>query len=239
MLVIGVIMGGVKKMNFFYSAGSMNYGQGYFFHRYYDFPKLPFVTKTLTIKPRKGNKWAILPIGKFVFNRVALDNIGINKWLSEYYPFFHGDNVTVSIAGTDDEVETMAMYSLRWKKIDGVELNFSCPNVKPFENKVIPTSRHKLYLKLNYKQDPYDYDLDKVAGIRLNSIPLKFCGGSGKIAQKKNWKFIEKYNKEGLNVAGCSFTSMDDIKRLEDMGCKEIGIGSIIMTNPKLVEGLK
>jgi len=32
---------------------------------------------------------------------------------------------------------------------------------------------------------------------------------------------------------------LDDIKRLEDMGCKEIGIGSIIMTNPKLVEKLQ
>ena len=89
------------------------------------------------------------------------------------------------------------------------------------------------YLKLNHTQDPYKYDLDNVTGIRMNSVPT-ICGGlSGKAAQKKNWEFIKRYNKEGLNVAGCSFTSFEDIKKLEeDMGCKEAGIGSIMLTNP-------
>lgn len=223
-------------MNFFYSAGTMGYGGGYWWHQFYDFPRFPFVTKTITMCPRKGNKWAILPIGKSVFNKVALDNMGFNTWLGKKY--YCACDMVVSFAGTDDDIGQMVCSPYLFS-VDGIELNFSCPNVKSFKNKAIPTSRHKLYLKLNYKQDPYDYDLDKVAGIRLNSIPLKFCGGSGKIAQKKNWEFIKRYNKEGLNVAGCSFTSMEDIKRLEGMGCREIGVGSIMLTRPKLVEILK
>lgn len=224
-------------MKFFYSAGAMGYGNGYWWHSLYDLPKLPFVTKTLTIVPKKGHRWAVLPIGRSVFNKIALDNIGFRSWLSERK--YLAASITVSIAGTDYELGQM-VQTLNLFLIDGIELNFSCPNVKPFNNEEIPYSKHhKLYLKLNYKQDPYDYDLDKIEGIRLNSIPLKFCGGSGKIAQKKNWEFIKRYNKEGLNVAGCSFTSMEDIKRLEDMGCTEIGIGSILLTNPKLVEELK
>lgn len=235
-------------MKFFYQAGAMGYGDGYWWHKIFNFPKLPLVTKTLTLKPKKGHKWAVLPIGKSVFNRVALDNIGICKWCEQYMKI--NKDVIVSIAGTDDEIQLMVEWlesilgnikmddrSWRGFLIDGVELNFSCPNVKSYKNKIIPKTELPLYLKLNHRQSPYTYDLDKIEGIRLNSIPLRFCGGSGKIAQKKNWKFIERY--KGLNVAGCSFTSFDDIKKLEDLGCEEIGIGSIILTNPALVEEIE
>ena len=98
------------------------------------------------------------------------------------------------------------------------------------------SNKHPIYLKLSYNQDPYDYDLTDVVGIRLNSVPWFIGGLSGKAAQEKNWSFIKRYKE--LNVAGCSFTSMDDIKKLEDMGCKEIGIGSTILTNPKLIDTL-
>jgi len=58
--------------------------------------------------------------------------------------------------------------------------------------------------------------------------------------KKYNWPKIKIYNYQGLNVAGCSVTSINDIKYLEEYcGCKEIGIGSIILTNPRFVEGLK
>lgn len=225
----------------------MGYGSGYWWHKFFTLPKLPLVTKTLTIVPKKGHKWAILPIGRSVFNNVALDNIGIYEWCEQYLKI--NKDVIVSIAGTDDEIQLMVewlesilgnikMDDRPWQGflIDGVELNFSCPNIKSYKNKTIPKTELPLYLKLNCEQNPFHYDLDRIDGIRLNSIPLKFCGGSGKIAQKKNWKFIEMYNKYEMNVAGCSFTSFDDIKRLEDLGCKEIGIGSIILTNPFLVE---
>ena len=242
-------------MKFFYQSGAMGYGNGYWWHRFFNFPKLPLVTKTLTIVPKKGHRWAILPllipcIGKSVFNKVALDNIGIRKWCEQYLKI--NKDVIVSIAGTDDEIQLMVEWlesilgnikidDRAWNEflIDGIELNFSCPNVKSYKNKIIPKTELPLYLKLNYKQNPFHYDLDRIDGIRLNSIPLRFCSGSGKIAQKKNWGFIERYNKYEMNIAGCSFTSYDDIKRLEDMGCKEIGIGSIILTNPALVERIK
>lgn len=228
-------------MKFFYSAGAMGYGKGYWWHRFFDFPKLPLVTKTLTIVPKKGHRWAILPstfilpgIGKSVFNKVALDNIGIYYWA-----VLPNINVIVSLAGPDEDIDLM----VRWLKnysIDGIELNYSCSNVKSYNNKLIPKTEHPLYLKLNHLQDPYAYDLDRINGIRVNSVPLNIgittISVSGKMAQKKNWEFIEKYNKEGLNVAGCSFTSVDDIKRLEDMGCKEIGIGAIMLIKPSLVE---
>ena len=39
-------------------------------------------------------------------------------------------------------------------------------------------------------------------------------------------------------IAGVSWTSYEDILRLQDMGCTEFAIGTVIMTNPSLVEAL-
>lgn len=223
-------------MKYFYSAGVMGYGTGRFWHKAYNFPDFTRVTKTLTVEPKTGCPFAIIKIGNTVWNKVALHNIGIWIW---YYKNYVGEgNIIVSLAGTDPEIAFMIGRFLNNIHIKGVELNFSCPNVKSFKNKRIPLSKAPLYLKLNHLQDPYDYDLDKITGIRLNSVPKFFGGVSGKAAQKYNWPWIEKFNKEGLNIAGCSCNTMDDLKRMGDIGCKEIGLGSIVLTNPHLVETL-
>lgn len=236
-------------MKFFYSAGTMEYGHGYWWHKCYKFPELDIVTKTLTMKRRIRFPFAIFKWGKSVFNKVSLHNIGFYNWINKYeYRPMISKNVIVSVAGTDVELQKMLQECFRGAPpsgVAGIEFNFSCPNVSSFNNRIIPIDelndgRFKIYVKLNYKQDPYEYqNIDKVDGIRLNSIPLFFCGGSGKVAQEKNWKFIKEHNREGLNVAGCSFESFDDIKKLEDMGCTETGVGSTILTNPKLVEKIE
>ena len=233
-------------MKFFYSAGAMGYGSGYWWHKFFNFPRLPFITKTLTLLPKKGNKYLILPTFNSVFNNVGLDNMALGPFLVRYGKYV--EDRTISLAGRDINIEYMLMemdLPFISRNIDNVpcssdvELNFSCPNVKSFNNRIIPKTNRNIYLKLNWTQDPYDYDLDRVKGIRLNSVPLKFCGGSGKIAQKRNWGFIYKFNKEGLNVAGCSAQSFKDIKILKDIGCTEIGIGSAMLTHPKFVERLR
>ena len=173
-----------------------------------------------------------------VFNRVSLDNIGLPYFIDRY----ECSKIprTISIAGSDKYIKEMVgMIELYLPKEDSIELNFSCPNIKSFNNRVIPETNRDLYLKLNWTQSPYSYDRSNIKGIRFNSVPLKFCGGSGKIAQKKNWPFIKILNRHGLNVAGCSAQSFEDIKKLEDMGCKEIGIGSAMLTHPRFVERLK
>lgn len=224
-------------MKYFYSAGVMGYGTGRFWHKSYNFPAFTRVTKTLTVDSKVGYPFAVFKVGNTVWNRVSLHNIGIWNW---YYKNYVGEeNIIVSLAGTDHEVAFMIDRFLNDIHISGVELNFSCPNVKSFKNKRTPLSKVPLYLKLNYLQDPYEYDLDNVTGIRLNSVPKFFGGLSGKVAQKYNWPWIEKFNKEGLNVAGCSCNTVDDLKHMEDIGCKEIGLGSVVLTNPYLVETLR
>jgi dihydroorotate dehydrogenase len=226
-------------MKFFYSAGAMGYGEGYWWHGLFNFPRLPFVTKTLTLYQTKGNKHLIIPDFRgSIYNKVGLDNIGMYGFMGKY----KCSNIsrTISIAGPDEYIKKMIdLTEVFLPKDTSIELNYSCPNIKSFENSWIPKTDRDLYLKLNWTQSPYNYNLDRVKGIRLNSIPMNFCGGSGKIAQKENWEFIRKYNKEGLNVAGCSAQNFEDVKILENIGCKEIGIGSAMLTHPRFVEKLK
>lgn len=228
-------------MEYFYSASVMGYGEGRFWHKYYDFPNFKRVTKTLTLNPKIGLPFAIIKKGKTVWNRVGLHNIGLYNWYTKYWSKFSNkmkENTIVSIAGTDHELANMVRILNELTQLAGIELNFSCPNVKDKENIHVPVSDLPIYLKLNHKQDPYNYDIGNIAGIRLNSVPKYFGGVSGEWAQKYNWPLINKWNGDGLNVAGCSATCKEDIKILEDIGCTEIGIGSVILTNPKFVEKL-
>ena len=224
-------------MIFFYSSGSMAYGNGWWWHKYFNFPHFPRVTKTITANNKIGMPFAIFRAGNTIFNKMSLPNKGIMWWINSTN---HSPITTVSIAGTDDEIENM-VYQLNIMSyyIPSIELNFSCPNVKSYENKRIPHSTIPLYLKLNHTQDPYKYDLNMINGIRVNSVPCIFGGMSGRAAQKYNWNFIKKFNYEGLNVAGSSFLSINDILFLKEYcGCSEIGIGSTILLKPSLIESL-
>ncbi len=223
-------------MKYFYQSGAMGYGgEGYFWHRIlpYTFPTFPIVTKTITMASKIGIPFAVIPFGKSVWNRISWHNPGIFKWIVKYAK----KNLIVSLGGTDDEIKTMiSMLHFTNLYIGGIELNFSCPHENR-DNKVIPETYHKLYLKLRADQNPYDYDLSKIERIHLNSLSGYFGGVSGKASKHKNWAFIEKYNE--LPIAGCSFDSMNDIEVLEALGCEYTGIGSTIITNPKLVSILK
>ena len=214
----------------------MGFGKGWWWHRFLPpFPNFPYVTKTVTLKPRKGNPYTILPFGRSVFNKLGLPNPGFHEFLKIAHI---SPNATISIAGTDDQIEYMTSV-LDVFDIGGIELNFTCPNVCDHKNIRIPESRHPLFLKLNYLSDPYVYELDKIARIRLNSVPCKFGGGSGQFAKEKNFAFIQKFIKEGLSITGASFTTYNDILELIDIGCTEIGIGAAILVNPRLILSLK
>jgi dihydroorotate dehydrogenase len=222
-------------MKFFYSSGVRGYGiKNRLIHNFFNFPEYPAVTKTLTFNKKIGYPFAIMRFGKTIWNKISLHNCGFVEWLDKYYNYESFKNVIVSIAGTDTEICTM-VHILEDLKIKGIELNFSCPNVKSYNNKIVPHTTHDLYLKLNHKQDPYNYDLSNIKSIRVNSIPTKFGGLSGKYAQKKNWKFIEKFNKEGLNISGASCLDFDDFQKMEDIGCHDIGLGTITLINPKII----
>lgn len=230
-------------MNFVYAASVMGLGDGRRWHRKYSFPSFPRITKTITEKPRNGTPFFYARKGKTVWNRNGLCNPGIFGWLNKFVGHYDLSNIILSLSGDDEEIARMISFSehvfLSSGKqfLNGIELNFSCPNIKQNQNKEIPNTIIPIDLKLRYNQDPYNYDLSKIRMIRLNSVPCKFGAVSGKAAQEKNWRFIRTHAPY-LPISGCSWTDKNEIQELRKMGVSEISIGSVILNNPKLIERL-
>jgi dihydroorotate dehydrogenase len=95
------------------------------------------VTKTLTLKPRKGNlRWydpfgCVRLINGGVVNAVNLSNPGIDWWCKEIGPLVNSANIplVVSVFGEPEELAEMARI-LNGFDLVGIEINGSCPNTK-------------------------------------------------------------------------------------------------------------
>lgn len=92
------------------------------------------VVKGTTGKHREGNPYprmAETPMG--MLNAVGLQNVGVDKFVSDIYPQIkdYNTNVLVNVSGsTVDEYLEVAEKINALDKIPGIELNISCPNVK-------------------------------------------------------------------------------------------------------------
>ncbi len=93
-----------------------------------------FVTKGLSLEPRKGNPGPRIretPAG--LINSIGLENIGLKAFLAEVLPSLRDVRTAliVNVFGTSvDEYVELAHRLNRIKRVDGIELNISCPNVK-------------------------------------------------------------------------------------------------------------
>ena len=245
-------------MEYFYSSASMGFhGEGYLWHKPFQklfgkFPKYPAVCKTITLNAKKGTPYNVfrIPFKGTTWNKIGLHNPGFNWWmkvLSRTFPKAYikrfASPLIPSLYGTHDEVQEM-IDKLHQKDhfFNMVEINVSCPNVSLHGQRKLPKSPYPLSLKVRYDDDPFKYDLAGVKRVTLNSIPSGtiFKGGlSGKYAQKYNWPFIKDHIDTmahmGISLAGCSITKEEDIQTLADLGCTEIGLGSVMLINPRLV----
>jgi dihydroorotate dehydrogenase (NAD+) catalytic subunit len=114
------------------ASGTFGYGEEY--AELIDLNRLgAIVTKTITLKPRLGNEPPrIVETASGILNSIGLQNVGIDAFINEKLPFLREFAVPliVSIAGeTSDEYVELAK-TLRGRKIEGLELNLSCPNIK-------------------------------------------------------------------------------------------------------------
>ncbi len=115
------------------AAGTFGYGEEY--AKLIDLNKLGgIITKTVTLEPREGNpppRLVETPAG--LLNAIGLENPGIDVFLKEKLPFLSQFEATliVNIAGEKEEDYLSLAERLDGKKrIDALEINISCPNVK-------------------------------------------------------------------------------------------------------------
>ena len=128
-----VIFAGVKFKNPVVTAsGTFGFGREY--GEYYNLSELGGVcVKGLTAEPRLGNnppRIAETPMG--MLNSVGLQNPGVDAFINDELPFLHRyDTVVIAnISGNTIEEYAIMTEKLSIAKVDIIEVNVSCPNVK-------------------------------------------------------------------------------------------------------------
>ncbi len=116
-------------------GASGTFGYGIEYEKFFPLESIGgFVTKGLSLRPRNGNpapRIREVPCG--LINSIGLENIGIDAFVRHVLPRLEGADtaVIVNIFGsTVDEYVELAGKLDRFRRIDGIELNISCPNVK-------------------------------------------------------------------------------------------------------------
>jgi dihydroorotate dehydrogenase (NAD+) catalytic subunit len=134
MLDLSVQIGSLRLKNPVLTAsGTFGYGTEY--SAYFDINRLGgIITKTITPEPREGNptpRIAETPCG--MLNSIGLANVGVDRFLSEKLPELESLDtaVIVNIAGsTVEEYKQVAEKVQGHSRVDALEINVSCPNVK-------------------------------------------------------------------------------------------------------------
>lgn len=115
------------------ASGTFGYGEE--FSDFIDLNRLGgFIVKGTTLEPREGNDYPRMvetPSG--MINAVGLQNKGVDYFIKNIYPRIADldTNVIVNVSGAkiDDYVEVARRIS-ELPKINAIEVNISCPNVK-------------------------------------------------------------------------------------------------------------
>jgi len=160
-------------------AASGTFGYGEDMKEFFDPGLLGGIsTKGLSLQPRMGNRpQRIAECSAGMLNAIGLNNVGIDKFISDKMPFIRGLSKTVCIANyfgsTPGEYAELAA---RLSEVEGVhmlEMNISCPNVKEggiqfgvdpkLAAEVVALSRKATHLPLIVKLSPNVTDIALMA----------------------------------------------------------------------------
>lgn len=131
---ITVEIGKLKLKNPILTAsGTFGYGQE--FEDFFD-PSIlgAIIIKGTTLEPREGNNYPrMAETSAGMLNAVGLQNKGVHYFINEILPAIakYQTNIIVNVAGNavEDYVEAVSILD-NIDRVDAVELNVSCPNVK-------------------------------------------------------------------------------------------------------------
>ncbi len=128
-----VKVGGLTFRNPVITA-SGTYGFGTEMAAYYDLSKLGGIcTKGLTLNPKAGNPpHRLAEVSTGMLNAVGLQNPGIEVFVAEILPqmLTYNTRIIANIAGTSNAEYIRLVEILDETRVDAIELNLSCPNVK-------------------------------------------------------------------------------------------------------------
>ncbi len=114
------------------ASGTFGFGREY--GQFFDLSELGAICcKGLTLYPREGNpspRIAETPMG--ILNSVGLQNPGVDTFIQHELPFLrqHDVKVIANISGNTPEEYGVMCEKLSQARVDMIEVNISCPNVK-------------------------------------------------------------------------------------------------------------
>jgi dihydroorotate dehydrogenase (NAD+) catalytic subunit len=115
------------------ASGTFGYGQE--FEGYLDLNKLgAIIVKGTTLRPRAGSyPRRTVEVASGMVTSIGLQNVGVEKFIEEKLPYFDGIDscLIVNIGGhsVEEYIEVARILS-RQERVDALEVNISCPNVK-------------------------------------------------------------------------------------------------------------
>lgn len=134
MVNLGVNIGQLKLGNPVLTA-SGTFGYGEEFSDFIDLDRLGgFIVKGTTLEPRQGNDYPRMvetPSG--MLNAVGLQNKGVDYFIENIYPRLtrYKSEIIVNISGSSvDDYKKVAEKLNGLPRINAIEVNISCPNVK-------------------------------------------------------------------------------------------------------------
>ncbi len=115
------------------ASGTFGYGQE--FAQYLDLNRLgAVIVKGTTLKPRTGSyPRRTAEVASGTVTSIGLQNVGVERFVEEKLPYFENvdTRLIVNIGGhsIEEYVEVAGILN-RQKRVDALEVNISCPNVK-------------------------------------------------------------------------------------------------------------
>ncbi|MDR2542549.1 MAG: dihydroorotate dehydrogenase [Treponema sp.] len=115
-------------------AASGTFGDGKDYSKYFDLSLLGGIcTNGLTLNPKPGNSGIRVWETQYgLLNSIGLENNGIESFLENELPFLSscGTVIIANLCGSFSEEYVKGAVLLNDSKVDMIELNISCPNVK-------------------------------------------------------------------------------------------------------------
>ncbi len=130
---LNVDFGGIKFKNpVILASGTCGFGED--LDNLYGIEKLGGIsTKGLTLDSRDGNDgMRIWETSSGIINSVGLENPGVDGFIQKYLPFLNSKDTVniVNLSGHSTDDYLFGVEKLNNQRVDIIELNISCPNVK-------------------------------------------------------------------------------------------------------------